>query len=167
MKRKKIIIIITSHDVIRVYHLALSVPYRVCCYSNSEPYINRSFYKKKNRSLRTRAMYLVIEPDRSWYICQRIFSLFSIYKLLPYLRDIVKILHLTLELTLIVSFIFVWFPLISLTNIASSNFIGSDACKNSSLYGPLQLFRYNFQNFSKKFLTIFWSLIVHILPMSG
>ena len=38
---------ITSHDIIRVHHLAPCIPYHVCCYSNSEPSINLSL-KKKN-----------------------------------------------------------------------------------------------------------------------
>ena len=37
---------------------------------------------------------------------------------IPYLCDIVKFPHFTLELTLTTGFLFVWFPLTSLTNIA-------------------------------------------------
>ena len=49
-----------KHHIIRVHpDLARCIPYYVCCYSNSEPSINHSFYEK-NRSLRTRAMDLVI-----------------------------------------------------------------------------------------------------------
>ena len=86
------------------------------CDSNSEPCINRSFYKK-NRSLpRTRAMYLVI--DHSWHNCRRI-SHFSLFVTLLYLCDIVQFPHLSLEVTLTTGFLFVWFPLTgSLTNIA-------------------------------------------------
>ena len=46
------------------------------------------------------------------------FSQFSLFVIFPYLCDIVKILHLTLELKLIIGLLFVWFPLTSLTNIA-------------------------------------------------
>ena len=59
------------------------------------------------------------KPDHSWYVCRRIFSLFSvIFVTLLYLCDIVQFPHLTLELTLTTGFLFVWFPLTSLTNIA-------------------------------------------------
>ena len=37
---------ITSHDIILVHHLARCIPYHVCCYSSSEPSINRSFNKR-------------------------------------------------------------------------------------------------------------------------
>ena len=46
------------------------------------------------------------------------FSHFSLFVTLLYLCDIVQFPHLTLELTLTTGFLFVWFPLTSLTNIA-------------------------------------------------
>ena len=99
-----------------MHHLARCIPYHVCCYSNSEPYsINRSFYKK-NRSLRTRAMYLVINLT----IVDKFvggFSHFSLFVTLLYLCDIVQFPHLTLELTLTTGFLFVWFPLTSLSSL--------------------------------------------------
>ena len=112
MKRKKI----TRHDIIRVHHLARCIPYHVCCYSNSEPSINRIFIK--NRSLhRTHAMYLVINLTIVDMFVGG-FSHFSLFVTLLYLCDIVQFPHLTLELTLTTGFLFVWFPLTSLTNIA-------------------------------------------------
>ncbi|CAH3163009.1 unnamed protein product [Porites evermanni] len=72
----------------------------------------------KNRSLRTaRAMYLVINltvadmfvGGFSHFFLLRYFSLYS--------RDIVKI-NLSQELKVIINFLFPWFPLTSLTNIA-------------------------------------------------
>ena len=90
--------------------------YHVCCYSNSEPSINHSFYKK-TRSLRTRAMHLVIKLTVADMFVGG-FSHFSLFVTLLYLCDIVQFPHLTLELTLTTGFLFVWFPLTSLTNIA-------------------------------------------------
>ena len=46
------------------------------------------------------------------------FSHFSLFVTLLYLCDIVQFPHLTLELSLTTGFLFVWFPLTSLTNIA-------------------------------------------------
>ena len=46
------------------------------------------------------------------------FSHFSLFVTLLYLCDIVQFPRLTLELTLTTGFLFVWFPLTSLTNIA-------------------------------------------------
>ena len=46
------------------------------------------------------------------------FSHFSLFVTLLYLCDIVQFPHLTLEVTLTTGFLFVWFPLTSLTNIA-------------------------------------------------
>ena len=46
------------------------------------------------------------------------FSHFSLFVTLLYLCDIVQFPHFTLELTLTTGFLFVWFPLTSLTNIA-------------------------------------------------
>ena len=45
------------------------------------------------------------------------FSHFSLFVTLLWLCDIVQVPHLTLELTLTTGFLFVWFPLNSLTNI--------------------------------------------------
>ena len=107
-------------DIILVHHLARCILYHVCCYSNSEPSIKRSFYKK-NRSLRTRAMYLVINLTIADMFV-RGFSHFSLFVTLLYLCDIVQFPHLTLELTLTTGFLFVWFPLTSLTNIVVISF---------------------------------------------
>ena len=71
----------------------------------------------KNRSLRTRAMYLVISLTIADMFVGG-FSHFSLFVTLLYLCDIVQFPHLTLELTLTTGFLFVWFPLTSLTNIA-------------------------------------------------
>ena len=71
----------------------------------------------KNRSLRTRAMYLVINLTIVDLFVGG-FSHFSLFVTLLYLCDIVQFPHLTLELTLTTGFLFVWFPLTSLTNIA-------------------------------------------------
>ena len=71
----------------------------------------------KNRSLRTRAMYLVINLTIADMFVGG-FSHFSLFVTLLYLCDIVQFPHLTLELTLTTGFLFVWFPLTSLTNIA-------------------------------------------------
>ena len=87
------------------------------CYSNSEPSINFFLKKKKTRSLRSLAMYLVINLTKADMFV-RGFSHFSLFVTLLYLRDIVQFPHLTLELTLTTGFLFVWFPLTSLTNIA-------------------------------------------------
>ena len=46
------------------------------------------------------------------------FSHFSLFVTLLYLCDIVQFPHFTLELTLTTGFLFVWFPLTSLTNTA-------------------------------------------------
>ena len=72
----------------------------------------------KNRSLRTRAMYLVINLTIADMFVGE-FSHFSLFVTLLYLSDIVQFPHLTVELmTLTTGFFFVWFPLNSLTNIA-------------------------------------------------
>ena len=75
-------------------------------------------FRKKNRSLRTRAMYLVINLTIVDMFVGG-FSHFSLFVTLLYLCDIVQFPHLTLELTLTTGFLFVWFPLTSLTNIAA------------------------------------------------
>ena len=62
-------------------------------------------------------MYLVINLTIADMFV-RGFSHFSLFVTLLYLRDIVQFPHLTLELTLTTGFLFVWFPLTSLTNIA-------------------------------------------------
>ena len=85
-----------------MHHLARCIPYHVCCYSNSEPSINRSFLKKT-------AVFALV-------LCS--FSHFFLFVTLLYFCDIVQFPHLTLELTLTTGFLFVWFPLTSLTNIA-------------------------------------------------
>ena len=71
----------------------------------------------KNRSLRTRAMYLVISLTVADMLVGGL-SHFFLFVTLLYLCDIVQFPHLTLELTLTTGFLFVWFPLTSLTNIA-------------------------------------------------
>ena len=62
-------------------------------------------------------MYLVINLTIADMFV-RGFSHFSLFVTLLYLRDIVQFPHLTLELSLTTGFLFVWFPLTSLTNIA-------------------------------------------------
>ena len=62
-------------------------------------------------------MYLVINLTIADMFV-RGFSHFSLFVTLLYLRDIAQFLHLTLEFTLTTGFLFVWFPLNSLTNIA-------------------------------------------------
>ena len=72
----------------------------------------------KNRSLRTRAMYLVINLTVADMFVGG-FSHFHIFDLLSlYSCDIVK-MNLSLELDVIIIFLFRWFPLTSLTNIAA------------------------------------------------
>lgn len=71
----------------------------------------------KNRSLRTRAMYLVINLAVVDMLVGVFSSLFSFRSLL-YDCNIVNTPHLiTLELTIIIDFLFFWFHLTSLTNI--------------------------------------------------
>ena len=71
----------------------------------------------KNRSLRTRAMYLVINQTvADMFVggfCH--FALFRDLSLLS--RDVVK-MNLSQELNVIIEFLYFWFPLTSLTNIA-------------------------------------------------
>ncbi|CAH3177623.1 unnamed protein product [Porites evermanni] len=71
----------------------------------------------KNRSLRTRPMYLVI----SLTIVDMFvggFSHFDLFRLFVNICDIVK-MNLSQELDAIIHFLFIWFPLTSLTNIAA------------------------------------------------
>ena len=71
----------------------------------------------KNRSLRTRAMYLVINLTVADMFVGG-FSNFSLFHhLLTFTCDIVK-MNLGSKLMTIIHFLFQWFPLISLTNIA-------------------------------------------------
>ena len=72
----------------------------------------------KNRSLRTRAMYLVINLTVADMFVGG-FSHFSLFRYLSYtyICDIVK-MNLSQELNGIIHFLFFWFPLTSLTNIA-------------------------------------------------
>ena len=71
----------------------------------------------KNRSLRTRAMYLVISLTIADMFVGG-FSHFHIFRHLSlYSCDIVK-MNLSLELNVIIYFLYSWFPLTSLTNIA-------------------------------------------------
>lgn len=71
----------------------------------------------KNRSLRTRAMYLVINLTIADMFVGG-FSHFGLFYLLSlYSCDIVKMI-LSLELLAIINFLYLWFPLTSLTNIA-------------------------------------------------
>ena len=72
----------------------------------------------KNRSLRTRAMYLVISLTVADMFVGG-FSHFSLFQLFSqYSCDIVK-MNLSQELNVITDFLFLWFPLTSLTNIAA------------------------------------------------
>ena len=70
----------------------------------------------KNRSLRTRAMYLVISLTIADMFVGG-FSHLHPFQLLSYTCDIVK-MKLSPELKVIIYFLFSWFPLTSLTNIA-------------------------------------------------
>ena len=71
----------------------------------------------KNRSLRTRAMYLVINLTIADMFVGG-FSHFALFRLLSlYSCDIVK-MNLSLEQNGIIFFLYLWFPLTSLTNIA-------------------------------------------------
>ena len=70
----------------------------------------------KNRSLRTRAMYLVINLTVADMFAGG-FSHFPLFRDLSYSCDIVK-MNLSQELNVIINFLFLWFPLTSLTNIA-------------------------------------------------
>ena len=71
----------------------------------------------KNRSLRTRAMYLVINLTVADMFVGG-FSHFVLFRFLSlYSCDIVK-MKLSQELNAIITFLFVWFPRTSLTNIA-------------------------------------------------
>ncbi|CAH3184507.1 unnamed protein product, partial [Porites lobata] len=70
----------------------------------------------KNRSLRTRAMYLVISLTIADMFVGG-FSHFFLFRRLSHSCEIVK-MNLSLELKVIIGFLFSWFPLTSLTNIA-------------------------------------------------
>ena len=114
-----------------VHHLARCIPYHVCCYSNSKPSINRSFYKKNPQSLHS-CHVPSYKPDRSWYVCRRIFSLFSICNLTILMR------HCSISALNPGTDINNWLSLRLFSSDLSykhcSNFIGSDACNNSSLF---------------------------------
>ena len=72
----------------------------------------------KNRRLRTRAMYLVINLTVSDMFVGG-FSHFSLLRgLSQYSCEIVK-MNLIQELDVIIDFLFLWFPLTSLTNLQS------------------------------------------------
>ena len=62
-----------NHDTffIRMHHLACCIPHSVCYYSNGEPPNNRTFYKKRQSSHSCHVP--SYKPDRSWYVCRRIF----------------------------------------------------------------------------------------------
>ena len=70
----------------------------------------------KNRSLRTRAMYLVINLTIADMFVGG-FSHFALLGFILYSCDIVK-MNLSQELDAIIGFLYTWFPLTSLTNIA-------------------------------------------------
>ncbi|CAH3174525.1 unnamed protein product [Porites lobata] len=71
----------------------------------------------KNRSLRTRAMYLVINLT----VADMFVGGFSHFLLFQHLSDTCDItkMNLSLELIVIITFLHLWFPLTSLTNIAA------------------------------------------------
>ena len=72
----------------------------------------------KNRSLRTRAMYLVISLTVADMLVGG-FSHFSLFRDLSLFScDIVK-MNLSREVNVIITFLYLWFPLTSLTNIAA------------------------------------------------
>ena len=70
----------------------------------------------KNRSLRTRAMYLVISLTVADMFVGG-FSPLQLFRFLSYRCDIVK-MNLSQELDVLIYILFFWFPLTSLTNIA-------------------------------------------------
>ena len=70
----------------------------------------------KNRSLCTRAMYLVINLTIADMFVGG-FSYFHLFQYLSYTCDIVK-MNLSQELDVLIDILFFWFPLTSLTNIA-------------------------------------------------
>ena len=70
----------------------------------------------KNRCLRTRAMYLVINLTVADMFVGGL-SQFSLFQYLSYSCDIVK-MNFSQELNVIIFFLYFWFPLTSLTNIA-------------------------------------------------
>ena len=71
----------------------------------------------KNRSLRTRAMYLVINLTVADMFVGGFSHFFLFQCLSKHSCDIVK-MNLSQELNVIINFLFLWFPLTSLTNIA-------------------------------------------------
>ena len=71
----------------------------------------------KNRSLRTRAMYLVINLTIADMFVGGFSHFFLFQCLSKHSCDIVK-MNLSQELNVIINFLFLWFPLTSLTNIA-------------------------------------------------
>ena len=71
----------------------------------------------KNRSLRTRAMYLVINLTIADMFIGGFSHFFLFQCLSKHSCDIVK-MNLSQELNVIINFLFPWFPLTSLTNIA-------------------------------------------------
>ncbi|CAH3182201.1 unnamed protein product [Porites evermanni] len=75
----------------------------------------------KNRSLRTRAMYLVINLTVADMFVGG-FSHFFLFQHLLLSCDIVK-MNLSLELIVIITFLHLWFPLTSLTNIAAISLV--------------------------------------------
>ena len=84
----------------------------------------------KNRSLRTHAMYLVINLT----VADMFVGGFSHFLLFQHLSDTCDIMKMNLspELIVIVTFLHLWFPL-RLSNKHCSYFIRSVACNNSSL----------------------------------
>ena len=72
----------------------------------------------KNRSLRTRAMYLVISLTVADMFVGGLSNFFLFVFLSKYSCDIVK-MNLSQELYVIIYFLFSWFPLTSITNIAA------------------------------------------------
>ncbi|XP_073231463.1 uncharacterized protein [Porites lutea] len=71
----------------------------------------------RNRSLRTRAMYLVISLTIADMLVGGFSHLYQFRFLSLFSCDIVK-MNLSQELNLIISFLYLWFPMTSLTNIA-------------------------------------------------
>ena len=72
---------------------------------------------RKNRSLRTRAMYLVINLTVADMFVEGFSNVSVFHDLLTYRCDIVK-MNLSPELSTIIIFFYYWFPLTALTNIA-------------------------------------------------
>ena len=105
---------ITSHDIILVHHLARCIQLTASVAIVTVNLLSIILFIKKKTQSSHSCHVPSYKPDRNWGG----FSHFSLFVTLFYLCDIVQFPHLTLELTLTTGFLFVWFPLTSLTNVA-------------------------------------------------